>query len=169
MDEFDASNNRSSPQHHVRAHAEPAPPLRPARARVSGGAWVGSTPYSSSAPTPTAPALAPSSPRWSESPAWLERRSRPSGGAVDLSRARPHIRFAPPLVHSIPDPLKYSVPLFLKRQCDRRWRRLGRDGGVVPLCGGGGGRPGGRAPSKKGVRLVQEMQVSPCIPVGIQP
>ena len=38
-----------------------------------------------------------------------------SGGA----RARSHCRFVPPLVHFTPDLLTYSVPLFLKRQCDR--------------------------------------------------
>jgi hypothetical protein len=30
-----------------------------------------------------------------------------------------HCRFAPPLIHFIPHSLTYSVPLFLKRQCDR--------------------------------------------------
>jgi hypothetical protein len=34
-------------------------------------------------------------------------------------RARSHCRFAPPLIHFIPESLTYSVPLFLKRQCDR--------------------------------------------------
>jgi hypothetical protein len=38
-----------------------------------------------------------------------------SGG----SRARSHCCFAPPLIRFIPDSLTYSVPLFLKRQCDR--------------------------------------------------
>jgi hypothetical protein len=38
-------------------------------------------------------------------------------GAVPR-RARPHCRFAPPLVHVIPDSLWDSVPLFLTRQCD---------------------------------------------------
>ena len=33
--------------------------------------------------------------------------------------AWPCCRFAPPLVHSTPDPPTYAVPLFLKRQCDR--------------------------------------------------
>ena len=33
-------------------------------------------------------------------------------------RARSHCRFVPPLIHFIPDSLKYSVPLLLKRQCD---------------------------------------------------
>jgi galactosylceramidase len=40
-------------------------------------------------------------------------------------RARSHCRFVLPLIHFIPDSLTYSVPLFLKRQCDRtlgsRW------------------------------------------------
>jgi hypothetical protein len=34
-------------------------------------------------------------------------------------RARSHYRFVLPLICSIPDSLTYSVPLFLKRQCDR--------------------------------------------------
>jgi hypothetical protein len=34
-------------------------------------------------------------------------------------RARSHCRFAPPLIHFIPYLLTYSVPLSLKRQCDR--------------------------------------------------
>jgi hypothetical protein len=33
--------------------------------------------------------------------------------------ARSHCRFAPPLIHSIPDPRTYSVHLVLKQQCDR--------------------------------------------------
>ena len=35
------------------------------------------------------------------------------------ARARSHCRFIPPLIHFIPYSLTYSVPLFLKRQCDR--------------------------------------------------
>jgi hypothetical protein len=35
------------------------------------------------------------------------------------ARARSHCHFVPPLIHFIPDLLTYSVPLFLKRQCDR--------------------------------------------------
>jgi hypothetical protein len=34
-------------------------------------------------------------------------------------RARSHCRFVLPLIHFIPDFLTYSVPPFLKRQCDR--------------------------------------------------
>jgi hypothetical protein len=34
-------------------------------------------------------------------------------------RGRSHCRFVPPLIRFIPDSLTYSVPLFLKRQCDR--------------------------------------------------
>jgi hypothetical protein len=37
-------------------------------------------------------------------------------------RARSHCRFVPPLIHFIPDLLTYSVPLFLKQQCDRTLR-----------------------------------------------
>jgi hypothetical protein len=39
--------------------------------------------------------------------------------AEQVRRARSHCRFAPPLSHFIPYSLPYSVPLFLKRQCDR--------------------------------------------------
>jgi len=41
---------------------------------------------------------------------------------VGLGRARSHCRFVPPLIHFIPDALTYSVPLFLKRRCDRTLR-----------------------------------------------
>jgi hypothetical protein len=44
----------------------------------------------------------------------LGRRGRRDGG-----RARSHCRFVPPLIPFIPESLTYSVPLFLKRQCDR--------------------------------------------------
>jgi hypothetical protein len=49
--------------------------------------------------------------------------------------ARLHCRFAPPLIHCIPDSRTYSVPLFLKPRCDRtlgdaaRGRRRRRDVG----------------------------------------
>ena len=63
----------------------------------------------------------------------LPGRGRPVGGGGDVCsagpvrprglcghrRARSHCRFVPPLIHFIPDSLIYSVPLFLKRQCDR--------------------------------------------------
>ena len=42
------------------------------------------------------------------------------------TRARSHCRFVLPLIHFIPDSLRYSVPLFLKRQCDRTLWRTGR-------------------------------------------
>ena len=49
-----------------------------------------------------------------------------SGGvaviAVRLARARSQCRFAPPLIHFIPELLTYSVSLFLERQCDRSLR-----------------------------------------------
>jgi phytoene dehydrogenase-like protein len=61
-------------------------------------------------------------------------RARRRGGA----RARLHCRFVPPLIHFIPDSLTYSVPLFLKRQCDRT------------LGGGGGGRDVGGAEAREG-------------------
>jgi hypothetical protein len=35
------------------------------------------------------------------------------------ARARSHCRFVLPLIHFIPESLTYSVPLFLKRLCDR--------------------------------------------------
>ena len=44
---------------------------------------------------------------------------RHPAAAAGLDRARSHCRFAPPLIHLGPDPLTYSVALFLKRQCDR--------------------------------------------------
>jgi hypothetical protein len=43
----------------------------------------------------------------------------PAGGLPGALRARSHCRFAPPLILFIPDSLKYSVQLLLKRQCDR--------------------------------------------------
>ena len=52
-------------------------------------------------------------------------------------RARSHCRFAPPLIHFIPDSLTYSVPLFLKRQCDRTL------GGGLAGAGRGGAAAGG--------------------------
>jgi hypothetical protein len=51
---------------------------------------------------------------------WARRRRSTttpfSGGA---RRAPSHCRSAPPPIHFIPYSLTYSVPLFLKRQCDR--------------------------------------------------
>jgi hypothetical protein len=52
---------------------------------------------------------------------------RPAGGAPPASprartaaapRVRSHYHFAPPFTHAIPDSLRDSVPLWLKRQCD---------------------------------------------------
>jgi hypothetical protein len=62
--------------------------------------------------------------------------------ALDLSedgqlRARSHCRFAPPRIHCIPDPLTFSVPLFLKRQCGRTLGQLllfGTSGGAAGRC-----------------------------------
>jgi hypothetical protein len=48
-----------------------------------------------------------------------ERLVREAGAWDGELRARSHCRFAPPLIQLIPDSLTYSVPLFLKRQCDR--------------------------------------------------
>jgi uroporphyrinogen-III synthase len=39
--------------------------------------------------------------------------------AGQVDRARSHCRFVLPLIHFIPDSLTHSVPLFMKRQCDR--------------------------------------------------
>jgi hypothetical protein len=46
------------------------------------------------------------------------RRMLYNGGGGG-GRARSHCRFIRPLIHFTPDSLTYSVPLFLKRQCDR--------------------------------------------------
>jgi hypothetical protein len=68
-------------------------------------------------------------------------------------RARSHFRFVPPLILFIPASLRYLVPLFLKRQCDRtlggHTDRRGRHPGLParPVhirdanSGGQGGRP----------------------------
>jgi hypothetical protein len=45
---------------------------------------------------------------------WILRRAPGPHSA----RARSHCRFVPPLTHFIPYFLTYSVPLFLKRECD---------------------------------------------------
>jgi hypothetical protein len=39
--------------------------------------------------------------------------------ADQVGGARSHCRFVKPPIHFIPYSLTYSVPLFLKRQCDR--------------------------------------------------
>ena len=52
------------------------------------------------------------------------RQHRPDG-APSRARARSHFRFALPLTHLIPGLLRDSVPLFLKRQCDRALGRAG--------------------------------------------
>jgi hypothetical protein len=44
---------------------------------------------------------------------------KPGDGGGGGNRARSHRRFARPPISVIPDSLRYSVPLFLKRQCDR--------------------------------------------------
>jgi hypothetical protein len=76
------------------------------------------------------------------------------GGA----RARSHARFVPPLIHFMPDSRTYSVPLYLKRQCDRT-----PGGGVAPRRGGaegagGDGRPlRAAAPAHRAGRLARHM------------
>ena len=52
-------------------------------------------------------------------------------------------RFVPPPVHSTPESVTYSVPLFLKRQCDRTLRQGPRDAGGVPRPRGGARSPAG--------------------------
>jgi hypothetical protein len=54
-------------------------------------------------------------------------------GAEGARRARSHCRLVAPLIHFVPVLLTYSVPLFLKRQCDR----------TIGARGGGSGRPRG--------------------------
>jgi hypothetical protein len=49
-------------------------------------------------------------------------------------RARSHCRFVRPFICTIPDALTYSVPLFLKRQCDRT---PGDDSRFFVSAGGG--------------------------------
>jgi hypothetical protein len=44
---------------------------------------------------------------------------RSRNAADGALRDRSHCRFVPPLIHFTPDSLTNSVPLFLKRQCDR--------------------------------------------------
>jgi nucleoside-diphosphate-sugar epimerase len=50
-------------------------------------------------------------------------------------RARSRCRFVPPPIHFIPDSLTYSVPLFVKRQCDRTLGVGGPRGGGRPRAG----------------------------------
>jgi hypothetical protein len=66
--------------------------------------------------------------------------------ARDLVRRRPasHCCFVPPPTHFIPESQTYSVPLFLKRQCDRT---LGAAAAGVPL---GRGRPAPPARARSG-------------------
>jgi hypothetical protein len=57
-----------------------------------------------------------------------------------VGRVRSHCRVILPLIYFIPDVLAYSVPLFLKRQCDRtqgrpRLRRV-QGQGQPGACGG---------------------------------
>ena len=52
-------------------------------------------------------------------------------------RARSQCRFVLPVTHFIPDSLTYSVPIFLKRRCDRTLGQ--RAPGAVAGDGGGGG------------------------------
>ena len=64
------------------------------------------------------------------------------------NRARSHCRFVRPRIRFIPYSLRYSVPLFLKRQCDRT---LGSQD-ALPHHGradqGGGHDGGGRVPGR---------------------
>jgi hypothetical protein len=49
----------------------------------------------------------------------LERSGPPHRAGAVRRRAQSHCRFVLPRVHFTPYSLTYSVPLFLKRQCDR--------------------------------------------------
>ena len=62
-----------------------------------------------------------------------QQPQQPSG----RPRARSHCRFAPPLIHFITDLLTYSVPLFLKRQCDRTLRSALTSATDALSCGTG--------------------------------
>jgi hypothetical protein len=56
----------------------------------------------------------------------------PCDGGVHTSRAPSHCRFVLPLIHFIPDSPMYSVPLFLKRQCNRTLGvRITREAAVI--------------------------------------
>jgi hypothetical protein len=48
------------------------------------------------------------------------------------SRVRSHCRFAPPLIHCMPDYLKGSVALFVKRHCDRTLPTAWRPSATAP-------------------------------------
>jgi hypothetical protein len=52
-------------------------------------------------------------------------------------RVRLHCRFAVPLIQFIPDLLSDTVPLFLKRQCDRTLHRRRWTGSARSWCGSG--------------------------------
>jgi hypothetical protein len=66
-------------------------------------------------------------------------------GAGGRAWARSHSRFVPPLTRFIPYSLRYSVPLFLKRQCDRTLGRAREPSGGPaeqhPEHGGRAARP----------------------------
>jgi hypothetical protein len=58
-------------------------------------------------------------------------------GGRGMHRARSHCRFVRPLIHFTPDSLTYSVPLFLKRQCDRTLGMHGVVARVPPVVKAG--------------------------------
>jgi hypothetical protein len=79
----------------------------------------------------------PASSRWADSErlviewgdAGRHTLPKPGGGAAGAAaRARSHCRFVLPLIHFMPDSRAYSLPLFLKRRCDRTlaadWRTV---------------------------------------------
>jgi hypothetical protein len=59
--------------------------------------------------------------RWVESGYFTSRPTLKglSQAAHGPLRARSHCRFVLTLIHFIPDSIRYLVPLFVKRQCDR--------------------------------------------------
>ena len=73
------------------------------------------------------------------------------------ARARSHCRFVPPLIHFIPDSLTQSVPLFLKRQCDRTLGWALRAQGIKPRESVRDELPKGELPIAEGYKLIQVM------------
>jgi hypothetical protein len=85
------------------------------------------------------------------------RRWRLAAAQGGAARARSHRRFVIPLIQLMPESLTYSVPLFLKRQCDRTLgasREVGDgDGAVVTAVGVARGESVIKCPCPLNVRL----------------